>query len=44
MSILCGTDFSEPSSRALTAAAHLAKRMQVPLHLMHSIECCWKKP
>jgi nucleotide-binding universal stress UspA family protein len=38
MSILCGTDLSESSSRALTAAAHLAKRMQVPLHLMHSIE------
>jgi nucleotide-binding universal stress UspA family protein len=38
MSILCGTDFSEPSARALTAAAHLAVRMQVPLHVMHAIE------
>lgn len=38
MSILCGTDFTEHSARALTAAAHLAIRMQLPLHLLHALE------
>lgn len=38
MSILCGTDFSEHSARALTAAAHLANRMRLPLHLAHALE------
>lgn len=38
MSILCGTDFSEMSARAATAAAHLAARMQEPLHLLHALD------
>jgi nucleotide-binding universal stress UspA family protein len=36
MSIVCGTDFSESSQQALTAAAQLAARMKMPLHLMHA--------
>lgn len=38
MSIVCGTDFSEASLRAITAAAALAKRWGEPLHLLHSLE------
>jgi len=38
MSIICGTDFSEHSSQALHAAAHLAQRMGLPLHLVHVME------
>ncbi len=38
MSIVCATDFSEPSSGAVRAAARLAARMKVPLHLVHSLE------
>lgn len=38
MTILCGTDFSVNASEALTAAAKLAVRMQLPLHLVHAIE------
>jgi nucleotide-binding universal stress UspA family protein len=36
MSIVCGTDFSEASKRAVDAAAQLAARMNVPLHLVHA--------
>src|SRR4051794_29758232 len=36
MAILCGTDFSEPAHEALIVAAHLAVRMQRPLHLVNS--------
>ena len=36
--IVCGTDFSEPSLRAVRAAGRLAARMQTPLHLVHAIE------
>jgi nucleotide-binding universal stress UspA family protein len=38
MTIVCGTDFSEPSSRAVAAAAHLAARTKMPLHLVHTLE------
>src|SRR5262245_2270121 len=38
MSIVCGTDFSEQSSRAVEAAAHLAARLGQPLHLVHALE------
>jgi nucleotide-binding universal stress UspA family protein len=38
MSIVCGTDFSEHAARGLTAAAHLARRTQLPLHLAHSLD------
>jgi nucleotide-binding universal stress UspA family protein len=38
MSIVCGTDFSESALRATQAAAQLATRMNVLLHLVHSVE------
>jgi nucleotide-binding universal stress UspA family protein len=38
MAIVCGTDFSQQSSHALTAAAHLAARMQMPLHVVHCLD------
>jgi nucleotide-binding universal stress UspA family protein len=38
MTIVCGTDFSEPAGRAVQAAAALAARMNEPLHLVHSLE------
>lgn len=38
MSIVCGTDFSEPSLRAAHVAALLAARANVRLHLVHTIE------
>jgi nucleotide-binding universal stress UspA family protein len=38
MTIVCGTDFSERSLRAETAAARLAARMHVPLHLVHAMD------
>lgn len=38
MSILCGTDFSEMSARAASAAAHLAARLHEPLHLLHALD------
>jgi nucleotide-binding universal stress UspA family protein len=38
MSIVCGTDFSEQAASGLSAAAHLAKRMGVPLQLAHSLD------
>lgn len=38
MSIVCGTDFSEPSSKAVDAAARLAARMNMPLHVVHAID------
>jgi nucleotide-binding universal stress UspA family protein len=38
MTIVCGTDFTEPSTRAITAAAHLARRTEMPLHLVHTLE------
>lgn len=37
MTIVCGTDFSEAAERALTVAARLAARRQMPLHLVHSM-------
>lgn len=37
MSILCGTDFSEPAARAATVAARLAARTHEPLHLLHAL-------
>lgn len=36
MTIVCGTDFSEHSRKAVRAAALLAARMNVPLHLVHA--------
>jgi nucleotide-binding universal stress UspA family protein len=38
MTLVCGTDFSERSMRAETAAARLAARMNVPLHLVHAVD------
>lgn len=38
MTIVCGTDFSEPSFRAVEAAAHLAARTKMPLHLVQTLE------
>jgi nucleotide-binding universal stress UspA family protein len=38
MAILCGTDFSESSFKAVRAALHLAERQELPLHLVHVIE------
>jgi nucleotide-binding universal stress UspA family protein len=38
MSIIVGTDFSETSARAVIAAAALARRMRLPLHVVHSLE------
>jgi nucleotide-binding universal stress UspA family protein len=38
MSILCGTDFSEPAARAATVAARLAARTHEPLHLLHALD------
>jgi len=37
MTILCGTDFSEASQRALKVAARFAARLQTPLHLVHAM-------
>jgi len=37
MSVLCGMDFSESSSRAAEVAAALAERMKEPLQLVHSL-------
>ena len=41
MTILCGSDFSESSSRAALVAAQLAARMQVDLHLCHALAGWW---
>jgi nucleotide-binding universal stress UspA family protein len=38
MSIIVGTDFSETSARAVAAAARLARRMSLPLHIVHALE------
>jgi nucleotide-binding universal stress UspA family protein len=38
MTIVCGTDFSEHSRKAVNAAARLASRMNVPLHLVHALD------
>ena len=38
MSIVVGSDFSEASGHALAAAAQLARRMKLPLHLVHAVE------
>lgn len=38
MSIVVGSDFSEASNHALAAAAQLARRMKLPLHLVHAVE------
>jgi nucleotide-binding universal stress UspA family protein len=38
MSIVCGTDFSESARRAVQAASDLAQRMNVTLHLVHSVQ------
>lgn len=38
MSILCGTDFSESSLKAVRAALHLAELHELPLHLVHVVE------
>jgi nucleotide-binding universal stress UspA family protein len=38
MSIVCGTDFSDASARAVAVAARLAERMQQPLHVVHAVE------
>jgi nucleotide-binding universal stress UspA family protein len=38
MKIICGTDFSSNSSRAATVAATIAKRMDVPLELVHVMD------
>lgn len=44
MSILCGTDFSEAAHRALTAAAHIAVRTDIPLHLVHCVPAGTPQP
>ncbi|MEW6775797.1 MAG: universal stress protein [Bdellovibrionota bacterium] len=36
MTIVCGTDFSENAARAADAAAAIAKRLGLPLHLAHA--------
>lgn len=38
MTIVCGTDFSEHSDRAARAAASIAKRLAIPLKLVHVID------
>ncbi|MBL8859639.1 MAG: universal stress protein [Planctomycetes bacterium] len=38
MTIICGTDFSEPAARAVTAAAHLARFLKQPLELVHVLD------
>jgi len=38
MAIVCGTDFSEPSARAVQAAAHLSARLKQTLHLVHTLD------
>lgn len=38
MSIVCGTDFSDDSSRAELAAAHMAVRLGQTLHLVHAVD------
>ena len=38
MALVCGTDFSKSSVRAARAAALLAARLGVRLHLVHSVE------
>lgn len=38
MSIVVGSDFSETSNQALSAAAELARRLELPLHLVHGVE------
>lgn len=38
MTIICGTDFSEPAARAATAAAHLARLSKQPLALVHVLD------
>jgi nucleotide-binding universal stress UspA family protein len=38
MTLLCGTDFSQASTRAVEAAARIAARTNRPLHLVHAIE------
>lgn len=38
MTILCGTDFSDASRRAVDAAAHLAARRRTPLRLVHVLD------
>jgi len=38
MAIVCGVDFSESATSAANAAAHLAARAKLPLHLVHTLE------
>jgi nucleotide-binding universal stress UspA family protein len=38
MSIIVGTDLSEASARTVIAAAQLARRMSVPLHVVHALD------
>jgi nucleotide-binding universal stress UspA family protein len=38
MSIVCGTDFSEPAQRAVRVAMQLARRANAPLHLVHALQ------
>jgi len=38
MTLVCGTDFSELSQQAVTAAGHLAARTKMPLHLVYVLE------
>ena len=38
MPIVCGTDFTDASVAAVTAASQLAVRMSLPLHLVHVVK------
>ena len=38
MSVVCGTDLSVAAGRAEVAAAHLASRLGVKLHLVHAVD------
>jgi len=44
MSIVCGSDFSEPSLQAANVAAELAARMRAPLHLVHALDLVTEQP
>ena len=36
--IVCGTDFSEPSTQAANVAAAFAKKLTLPLLLIHGLD------
>jgi nucleotide-binding universal stress UspA family protein len=41
MTVVCGTDFSAGAAQASQAAAALAARLDVPLHLVHVLDGFW---